>query len=188
MNGGIYNFNDLENADNAQSGVFKRVGSLTIDSASEVSFSGIGKNTAVHIIVEGDLIIKNNIVYKDGAGSSLLSPNEFPSLAFTVFGDIKIDPGVTHLDGIYIAMENDKGEGGKITSVSGNSDKQLTIGGSLVGDMQELLQTRTYTGSYVHGGGNVVIQYSERIHLNTPPGLTDWLDINIFKQSFGPSF
>ena len=63
--------------------------------------SPIPANADVSVYVNGNLRITNNIQFSSTTYSSI---EEIPSYRVIVRGNIYIDPGVTHLDGIYIAQ------------------------------------------------------------------------------------
>ncbi len=91
---------------------------------SVVSASGnipVGKNTALY--VNGDVRISNNIVYTDN-WTWTPTGNNIPSFSLiAVGGNIYIDPGVSNLDGLYIAEKNG-GRGGNIYDCSDAPDGQ----------------------------------------------------------------
>jgi hypothetical protein len=53
----------------------------------------------------------------------------------------------------------------------------LEIQGSVYGYLQPLLDAAKYVGSPSEDGGGIVIRYDNRILINTPPGLSDYVDI-----------
>lgn len=68
------------------------------------------------ILVDGDLNITSNVSYTGSYGSY---PNlQIPSLVMVVKGDINIDPSVTNIDGLYMAIPDENGNGGNINTCS----------------------------------------------------------------------
>jgi len=145
-----------------------------------------------YLVIGNDLHINSDIIYSTELDTSLnLNPKDVPSAAFIVIdGDIIIDEDVEELWGIYIAVDSDdEGNDGRI--LSGNkkskekegvlSDKQLTIYGSLIGNVIDLFQNRIYVGNVASEEGSITIKYTENIILNTPPGLTDVLNLESFR-------
>ena len=135
---------------------------------------------AMTIIVDGDLKIFQNISYPEDSGRA---NHEVTSLAFIVKGDIYVHPEVNQLAGVYIAKKKDDGKGGAFKTIStnstdkGSSNKQLVIHGSVYGDLEPLINKRTFVGTPSLDGGNIVIRYNNRVMLNTPPGLKDETDL-----------
>ncbi len=137
-----------------------------------------------YILTEGaNLIINGNITYDDGSADvDITNPTTIPSVAFVVIdGDIIIDPSVTHLDGIYMAVdtEGDEGEDGRFLSAGGEvSYELLTIQGSVVGDIFELYKSRKGVGDPLKDESSITVKYDQRILLNTAPGLNELIDIS----------
>ncbi|MDD3861472.1 MAG: hypothetical protein PHP74_01100 [Candidatus Gracilibacteria bacterium] len=137
-----------------------------------------------YIIENADLIINSDITYDDASLTiqNLTNPKSIPSAAFIVInGNIQIDPKVTRLDGVFVAIDTKDGTKGKIQPIDrgdkGESYELLTIRGSLVGNVYDLFMSRKGSGNPFQNEGSIVIKYDQRIILNTPPGLTDLLDI-----------
>jgi len=71
-------------------------------------------------------------------------------------------------------------EGGSITSI-GERDpigEQLRIYGSVYGDIDELIAKSNFVGPPELDHGSIVIRYDERVILNTPPGLSEYVDFS----------
>lgn len=173
----LSSMNDLQNLENASSGVFYKVnGDLTISNPLTIESNGTIPGAQTYIIQNGDLIIKNNITY---GATDFRDPRNIPSVAFIVLdGDIQIAPEVTELSGVYMAIDLDENNNdGKITQI-GTSDERLTISGSLIGNVYELFSRRTAVGDPTRNEGSVTIKYDQRILLNTPPALGDLVDIS----------
>jgi len=140
----------------------------------------ISSGAETYIIKGADLIINENITYDDSF-VDLTNPKNIPSIAFIVIdGNIEIAPGVTQLDGIYMAVDTEGDVDGKITA-SEVSYEILTINGSLIGDIFELYNNRKGIGDPLKDESSITVRYDERILLNTPPGLTDLIDVNQLK-------
>ena len=141
-----------------------------------------GENAAKTFIIIGkNLIINKNITY---GPTDYNSPSTIPSVAFIVIdGNIEIAENVTELNGIYMALDtNNDGIDGQINQIDIDGDEidmgeQLTIYGNLFGDVNNLFSSRTYVGDPMKDQGSVTIHYDERILLNTPPGISELVDI-----------
>ncbi|MFA6305767.1 MAG: hypothetical protein WC651_03495, partial [Candidatus Gracilibacteria bacterium] len=183
----INDITQLSKMDNAKSGVFVKNGDLTIGTIDGI-FTVEGKDTVpagqTYIIKGGTLTISSNVEY---GATDYINPKKIPSAAFIVIdGNIVIDNRVSRIDAIIMAIDTDnKGNDGKITNVAKNfdrnnpitTDKMLVINGSLIGNVSELFATRTGAGDPAKDEGAVTIRYDERILLNTPPGLSDLLNV-----------
>jgi len=140
------------------------------------------------VLTNGDLIIKDNIVYKIPASSEFLTyqnnHKEIPSIAFIVVnGNIYIDPKVEKIQGIFYVQQKDSNTGQLKASNEEMSYQQLTIRGSVLGDIQPLFKKRKYIGPASMDGGAIVIRYDERVLLNTPPGIEQYLDMDWLKSA-----
>jgi len=171
----------LQNIDNAKSGVFVKEGNLTIGAGAgtkfEIKSEGNIPAGQTYIVKGGTLHITSNIEY---GPTDYTNPEKIPSAAFIVIdGNIVIDNNVTRIDAIIMAIDTDgKGSDGKITNGGqSETDERLVINGSLIGNVYDLFSTRTGAGDPARDEGSVTIRYDERILLNTPPGLSDLLNI-----------
>lgn len=159
------------------SGVFVRNGDLTIEDGLIITAEGGIPAAQTYIVQNGDLIIKGNITYDSGSLTDR-SSKLIPSAAFIVInGDIKIAKNVTRIDGIIMAVDLDKTGKGRIMSLDGSTTTKLVINGSLVGDVYDLFANRRGTGDPTKDEGSVTIHYDERILLNTPPGISELIDV-----------
>ena len=146
--------------------------------------------TQTYVIRNGDLNINGNIEYK--LDTSILGAfilKQFPSAAFIVIdGDINIHEDVDRLDGVFIAIDTDDTDGietGKINSKDNEiSYNQLTINGIMVGDVSNLFEQRRYVGNISNDEGSVTIKFSENFLLNTPPGLSELLDLTQLRVAY----
>ena len=111
--------------------------------------AGIADGNRVAIYVTGDVYIQHDIKFKSTAWMSV---DEIPSFYLIVKGDIYIDPGVSQLDGVYVAQP-DRGRGGTISTCApglgqfagsqlyANCQNQLTVNGAFVASDVRLLRT-----------------------------------------------
>jgi hypothetical protein len=142
--------------------------------------------TQTYVVRNGDLNINNDIKYNldtNILGAFILK--RFPSAAFIVIdGNINIHKDVEQLDGVFIAIDTDnEGDDGKINS-NEISYKQLTINGILVGDVSDLFENRRFVGDISQDEGSVTIKFSENFLLNTPPGLSELLDLTQLRVAY----
>ncbi|MBI4235274.1 hypothetical protein HY604_03160 [Candidatus Peregrinibacteria bacterium] len=193
----INSMNDLENVTNKQSGVFVKEGDLTIDlDTNEITDVDSEIPAAqTYIVKNGNLTIKSNIKYRAlKLPDDFLNPKNIPAAAFIVIdGNIIIEDGVTQIDGVLMAVNTDPAADsskGKITNKSNDrgqdttSNRQLTINGNLIGNVYELFKSRIFVGDPEKDEGSVTIRYDERIMLNTPPGLSELINL---KQTIVPN-
>ncbi len=126
-------------------------GNLTLNGGTV----GLGDNTALY--VTGNVYISSNIIYGTNPGNTwTINPNNTTNVPSFVLvdtgGNIYVDPGVTELDGIYVA-EAANGKGGTIytcgqasfTPVAATGlydcNNQLTVYGSFIADQVDLMRT-----------------------------------------------
>ena len=126
------------------------------------------------IIDGGNLNINADISYRDIPFNELRNPNDLPSVAFIVLngGNVDISDNVELISGVYYV------DGGHFTGAWTDPFTQLEVHGSIYGNLDRLLEQRTFAGPANYDHGNVVIRYDERIMLNTPPGLEEYVDID----------
>ena len=144
--------------------------------------------TQTYVVRNGDLNINGDIKYQDLGTTGLLGAlilKQIPSAAFIVIdGDINIHEDVEQLDGVFIAIDTDDlGDDGNINS-TGISYTQLTINGILVGDVTNLFEQRRLVGDISQDEGSVTIKFSENFLLNTPPGLSELLDLTQLRVAY----
>jgi hypothetical protein len=132
-----------------------------------------------YIVKNGDLNIKSDIVYDD-TKVIFSNPKTIPSAAFIVInGNINIDPTVTTIDGVLMAVNTQGNSKGTINSTGETvSEFILTIRGSLIGNVLDLFTQRRASADPTQDEGSIVVRYDERLLLNTPPGLNDLIDIS----------
>jgi hypothetical protein len=172
------NILEVENTLLLNNNVYIAEGNLTISDDFKVP---AGART--YILQNGNLEINANVYYDDNSSKvDITNPTTIPSVAFVVIdGDIIIDPSVTHLDGIYMAVdtEGEEGEDGRFLSAGDEvSYELLTIQGSVVGDIFELYKSRKGVGDPLKDESSITVKYDQRILLNTAPGLNELIDIS----------
>lgn len=126
------------------SGVYYRNGDLQLNSGV------INRGERVSVYVDGDVYINGSIAYGDGG---TWSDHDIPLFRLVVNGDIYIAPGVSQLDGLYVAQSPDGVSKGIIytcatglrapvglTSLLGTCDNTLTVNGSFVARQVRLLR------------------------------------------------
>ncbi|MBT4056104.1 hypothetical protein HOE67_03260 [Candidatus Peregrinibacteria bacterium] len=144
-----------------------------------------------YVIMNGDLHIKSNIKYQDiDLVTTTLNPKALPSAAFIeINGNIYIDDAVEELWGTYIAVDlkegASRGQTGQILAEGGTSYNPLRIFGNLVGDVTNLFDNRKYVGNIADDEGSITIKYIENIIVNTPPGLSQLMDVSRLKAVSG---
>jgi hypothetical protein len=74
------------------------------------------------LFVEGDVFIRDNIVYTDGPWVNI---QQIPNFRLVVKGDIYISRNVTQLDGFYVAQPIDATNGGRIYTCARDTDGSL---------------------------------------------------------------
>jgi hypothetical protein len=120
------------------------------------------------IVENADLVLSGDITYANSTNF-----NNLPSVAFVVLGgDIHITTGAHELHGVFYTNQAFTG-----TTRSAVYD-DLVIYGSVYGNIDQLLEAADYVGSPTVDGGGIVIRYDSRILLNTPPGLSDYVNVN----------
>lgn len=120
------------------------------------------------IVENADLRITGDITYETSTNF-----NNLPSVAFIVLdGDIHITTGAHELHGVFYTNQAFTG------STRSAVYDDLVIYGSVYGNIDQLLEAADYVGSPTVDGGGIVIRYDSRILLNTPPGLSDYVNIN----------
>ena len=81
--------------------------------------------------------------------------------------------------GVFFVQQGDTAGTGKLLALGGgDSYTNIVFYGSIYGDIQDLFTHRKYAGDPSANQGSVVIRFDERIILNTPPALTDILQLS----------
>jgi hypothetical protein len=144
-----------------------------------------GDGAKTFIIENGDLKINSDIKY--GACTIEKQPcnvNDIASLAFIVLnGNTIVSPEVEVMSGVYF-IQGECPSGtigcgvGALRSVDNQtSTKQLTVYGSIYGDIEPLFESRIFSGAPSEQNAGILIRFDERVILNTPPGLRDVLNL-----------
>ncbi len=176
---------NLSQFDNFNSGVYVvEGGDMIIGENGAFEISGNVESAIpaaqTYIVKNGDIKIMNNIKYDDN-NVDPTNPNSFPSAAFVALnGNILISNEVEEIDGILMAVNLDGVEGkGEIKSFQDTPTytKRLTVSGSLIGNVLNIFTNRKAVGDPLADEGSITIRYDERILLNTPPGLSELVDI-----------
>ncbi len=150
--------------------------SLTID--SDVIF-GNGPNPTTDngsglFIIEGDLIVNNNITYADPSFGELEVASQIASAGWIVKGDVIVDGSVENMAGTYAVIGCEAG--GNCPAAgdhdglfsSGNTGLQLKVEGVVLA--KSYLLERTYAAS---DEGAEVFDNTGRLQANPPPGMVD---------------
>lgn len=142
------------------------------------------------IIVEGNVVIAENIKYNSGWSWSAGTPPPFFTLV--VKGSIFIDQAVTQLDGLYVAQTDSSGGGGQIyTCTNGNTifntlnnatcNNKLTINGSFIAQHVRLMRTNgTLRSAFLSG--------TETYFSGTNPNIAEQFDYNPEILMAAPTF
>jgi hypothetical protein len=136
------------------------------------------------IVVEGDLIINNNITYQTGVPYANLV--NIPSVVWIIKGDLLIDAAVTDLAGTFIVLGNGLSPScaftppelppagcGQINTCAGGNcaANSLTITGNVIAKYFAL--NRTYANSTTKLPAETFIN-DGRLQVNPPPGFEDF--------------
>lgn len=169
----------LENSNNPDSGILYFEGdaagsTITLDGTNGLFEVPCGAWTL--IVTDADLIIESDIQYATSCTNGKNYTTDLPSIAFIVEdGDIYIEEAAHELVGVYYTDQSI--DGADRSAVDGD----LTIDGSIYGNIDPLLDAANYVGSPSLDGGSVVVRYDSRILLNTPPGLSEYVDVDTQK-------
>lgn len=126
------------------------------------------------IVENADLIIEGEITYADVTSTDY---NNIPSIAFIVLnGNIHFQNSSDHNVGVYYTNQDFDGDSNG--SSRSPVDQQLIIDGSLYGNIQPLLDDCRYVAPPTTEGGGLVVRYDSRILLNTPPSLSEYVDVS----------
>lgn len=180
LNGDVTNMSSLM-VPNKESGIFVKVkGNLHIGVEGGTYYiQGDSTNkipaAQTYIVKDGNLYIDSDIKYP--VITDYTDTRNISSAAFIVIdGNIIIGPNVKQIDGILMAVDATKPGTGKVIQEQ-ETETLLTINGNLIGDVYELFKNRTGVGDPRKDQGSVTIRYDQRILLNTPPGISDLLDL-----------
>lgn len=126
----------------AAAGAYSVSGNLTLTGGT----LGAGKN--ISIFVDGDVYIQNDVTYNTAGWT----PGSVPSFVLRAKGNIYIAPGVTQLDGVYIAQQQGSKIGAIYTCANGfnpwpaasmyaSCKNQLLVNGSFIADRVNLMRS-----------------------------------------------
>ncbi len=164
----------LTNENNSGSHILYFDGSISDDEQMTLANLTVPAGAWTIIVKDADLKLTGNIEY-----ATVSNPADYknlPSVAFVVEGgDIFIDDSARRLVGVYYTDQKFDGE--ERSAV----DEQLEVDGSFYGNIQTLIERAKYVGPPTIDGGGIVIRYDSRIILNTPPALSDYVNINTEK-------
>ena len=159
--------------------VIINAGNLVLGKDEEVKFNSNTNGGATTFIVDGDLIIRDNVTY-----STAPVVNDFknlPSVAYIVRGDVLIYPTVIEVAGNFIVIGSDEAIncnsfndhcGTIYTVADGNPDDgfPLTVHGIMMAKKFNFL--RSYATILKQPSEKVI--YDGRLLVNPPPGLADF--------------
>ncbi len=173
----------LENANNEDSGILyfqgEEGGSSTITLTGTSGYFDIPCGAWTLIVKDADLHISADTLRYDTsctADSGMNYTTDLPSIAFVVEdGDIYIEDSAYNLVGVYYTNQDITGD------TRSAVDGSLEIDGSIYGNINPLLDAANYVGPPDLNGGSVVVRYDSRILLNTPPGLSEYVDVDTQK-------
>lgn len=150
-----------------------------------------GEGAWTIIVENANLQINGDIEYS--IGTPAISADQIASLGVIVLnGNIYIDPEVEKLAGAYFVQRSGSPDNvdyytkGNVISGSAEapgqqSQKMLTVNGSIYGNIGPLFENRVAAGDITKDEGAITIRYDQRIIQNPPAGLTDLL--GSFSQS-----
>ncbi len=194
----VYDWNDLEQIRNTNTDENIYYYESPEGSRGEVNFNLNGNKVpeGAHTIIikDADLVITTDIEYEDASFgfnyytySADADYDNLGSVAFILLGDsdMYVSHWVYDLVGVYY-LEN-----GSIYSGTPSNpnyarspiSEQLRIFGSVYGDVEPVLEDSGFVGPIELDHGAVVIRYDERVILNTPPGLAEYIDFYSYKTA-----
>ncbi|MCH2189141.1 hypothetical protein MK079_04920, partial [Candidatus Gracilibacteria bacterium] len=148
------NYNDLENVYVVSGANFRVPSDLNSQVSGPVTF----------IVQNGNILIEQNIEYDD-------------NIAFIVQnGNINIESDVTEIKGTYIAFEGNGASTGNIVSLP--SQDQLVVHGSLYGNLDILIQNRSYISENNNGGFDVgtIVSFGSSLFQKPAPLVGEFID------------
>lgn len=126
------------------------------------------------IVENADLVIAGDVSYASTVTTA--DYKDLPSVAFVVLdGDIKFKTSSYHNVGVYYTNQDLTGD--TRSPVNG----VFTIDGSIYGNVQPLVDACRYVAPPTMEGGGLVVRYDSRILLNTPPSLSEYVDVSTEK-------
>ena len=161
-------YEDLHNHNNPDSGILYFDGSRSTSSTITLDTMTVPSGAWTLIVENAQLNLTGNISY-----DTTTDVTDMPSVAFVVLGgDIYIGRNAKEISGVFYTDQAFNGE-----ERSAVTD-ELTIYGSIYGYVQPLLDSANYVGPPTLDGGGIVVRYDSRIILNTPPALSEYVDVN----------
>lgn len=113
-----------------------------------ISLSGtnISHGKQITLYVDGDVTINGDITYDNTWNAA--DQKDVPFLAIIVRGNIYVAPGVTKLDGLYIAQPDTSGGGGVFNTCTPGSfcNQQLVVNGAVIAQGVQLLRAHGTVG------------------------------------------
>jgi hypothetical protein len=116
-----------------------------IQTSQTVGGQTINPGQRVAKFVRGDVYISGNIVFGNSGGWT--APSQIPSYYLVVEGNIYIAPGVTQLDGVYIAQP--KFTAGAMDANTGQIRTCATSGGASYSTIADCNNTLTVNGAFI---------------------------------------
>lgn len=161
--------------------VYVKGGNLTIAGTTSVNN---GTNTVVY--VSGNVYINGSVIFT-GSGNYAAGLSDVPTFSIIATGNIYIAPGVTELDGLYVAEPVDATNGGNIytcttapfrvggltfstTTYYNTCNKRLDVYGAFVA--KELWPLRTHGTLSVANSPAEVFHYDPEAWLGVPSDVT----------------
>ena len=156
--------------------VYLRDGNLTIEGLVTARIASGGDTGDSTILVKGDVVIEENIVYESGIVDEL---SHLPSFAVIVLGDVRIEPNVTELAGNWFVLGDgtacpddfsEASAGCGRFSTGDSSSNKLVVNGMVMA--KQFHFGRTYTD--VLNTPAELFSFDGRIIANPPPGFSDF--------------
>ena len=155
---------------------YYRNGNLTL---TQAALQGVDEGESLTIYVNGNVYIQDSITYRDT--SSYADAKEIPSFRLIVRGNIFVAPGVSRLDGLYIAQPNTNvlaEESGRFytcgfafraptnAELIGACRTRLTVHGAVIANILKLTRT---TGSVNNSQPNEYFNFATNTPTNGNP-------------------
>jgi hypothetical protein len=150
--------------------------------SSSISLSGtnVPHGRQITLYVDGDVTITGNITYDSNWNAA--DQKDVPFLAIIARGNIYVGPGVTTLDGLYVAQPDTSGGRGVFnTCTPGNfCNQQLVINGAVIAQGVQLLRAHGTVGPLEQDQNNLTTNPAEVFNYvpSMLMGLPYWQNIN----------
>lgn len=168
--------NALTNINNRDSHILYFNGDLSTAGVMTLGSITVPCGAWTIIVENATLDIAGDISYATSCSDSSNINQNMPSIAFVVQGgDINFETSSYHNVGVYYTNQDLTGV--ERSPVNG----QLTVDGSLYGNVQPLINACRYVAPPNTEGGGLVVRYDSRILLNTPPSLSEYVDVSTEK-------